>query len=170
VRLGVAAAVVDGALVRGDVEVDDGVIARVGIGGTAGTGLAVPGLVDLQVNGYAGIDVLDAEPGELVEMGRSLARDGVLGYQPTLVTAATERMLGALTTIGQAAGLGGPAEIVGAHLEGPFLSPARAGAHPVEWLRRPDVDALAPFLVRGCAVTTMTIAPELDGAADVGAG
>ena len=52
---------VDGALLRGDVEVDAGVIARVGIGGTAGTGLAVPGLVDLQVNGYAGIDVLDAE-------------------------------------------------------------------------------------------------------------
>ena len=57
-RLGVAAAVVDGALVRGDVEVADGVVAAVGLEGGDGSGLAVPGLVDLQVNGFAGVDFL----------------------------------------------------------------------------------------------------------------
>jgi N-acetylglucosamine-6-phosphate deacetylase len=165
VKLGVAAAVVGGALVRGDVEVREGTIARVGVG-AGGSGLAIPGLVDLQVNGYAGVDVLTAEPGELVEMGRALARDGVLAYQPTVITAAPDLMRGALATIGQAALLGGDAEIVGAHLEGPYLSPARPGAHPREWLRLPDVDSLASFLASGCAVTTVTLAPELDGAAD----
>ena len=59
-RLGVAAAVVDGALVRGDVEVADGVVRAVGLAG-GGSGLAIPGLVDLQVNGYAGVDVARAE-------------------------------------------------------------------------------------------------------------
>ena len=51
--------------------------------------------------------------------------------------------------------------ILGAHLEGPFLSEDRAGAHPVEHLRRPDLDLLASFLLGGCAVTTVTLAPEL---------
>jgi N-acetylglucosamine-6-phosphate deacetylase len=166
VRLGVAAAIVDGALVRGDVEVADGLVVEVGLCDGGGRGLAIPGLVDLQVNGYAGVNVLDAEPGELVEMGRALARDGVLAYQPTVISAPLERMRGALATIGQAAELGGPALVVGAHLEGPFLSPAYAGAHPVEWLREPDVDVLAALLVSGCRVTMVTLAPELEGATD----
>ena len=165
-RLGVAAAIVDGALVRGDVEVADGVVATVGLD-RGGRGLAIPGIVDLQVNGYAGVDVLRAEPGELLELGRALARDGVLAYQPTLISAPPETLRDALSTIGQAAALGGPATIVGAHLEGPFLSPARHGAHPPQWLRGPDVDLLASFLLSGCAVTTLTIAPELDGADEV---
>lgn len=165
-RLGVSAAVVNGALVRGDVDVGDGVVHEVGLPG-GGSGIAIPGLVDLQVNGYAGIDVLAAEPGELVEMGRALARDGVLWYQPTLVTAAADDTRGALTSIGQATSLGGPARIIGAHLEGPFLSPLRAGAHPASLLRDPDLDLMASFLVSGCPVTTVTLAPELDEADEV---
>jgi N-acetylglucosamine-6-phosphate deacetylase len=165
-RLGVAAAVVDGVLVRGDVEIADGLVTSVGRSG-GGSGLAIPGLVDLQVNGYAGIDVLDAEPGELVELGRALARDGVLAYQPTLVTAPAEKLLDALGTIGLALTLPGPATILGAHLEGPFLSPLRTGAHPNEALRRPSVDLLASFLGAGCPVTMVTLAPELDDAADL---
>jgi N-acetylglucosamine-6-phosphate deacetylase len=166
VRLGVAAAIVDGGLVRGDVEVVDGRVAACGLAG-GGNGLAVAGLVDLQVNGYAGVDVLTAEPGELVDMGRALARDGVLWYQPTLITSGTEQALGALHTIGQAMDLGGPARILGAHLEGPFLSKTRAGAHPAALLRRPDLDAVAALLLAGCPVTMMTLAPELDDAVDV---
>ncbi len=165
-RLGVAAAVVDGALVRGDVEIADGVVAAVGVAGD-GRGLAVPGFVDLQVNGYAGVDVLAAEPGELVEMGRSLARSGVLWYQPTLITSLLDDSLDALQAIGQALELPGPAWILGAHLEGPFLSPEQAGAHPVELLRQPDLDMLAAFLLAGCPVTMVTLAPELDDAVDV---
>lgn len=151
---------------RGDVEVRDGVVAAVGLE-RGGRGLAIPGMVDLQVNGYAGVDVLRAEPGELLELGQALARAGVLAYQPTLISAPPETLREALTAIGQAAALGGSATIIGAHLEGPFLSPVRHGAHPLRWLRDPDVDLLASFLASGCAVTTLTIAPELDGADDV---
>ena len=165
-RLGVAAAVVDGALVRGDVEVEDGLVVAVGLA-HPGRGLAIPGLVDLQVNGYAGVDVLAAEPGEIVELGRALARDGVLWYAPTLITSPLEEMIDALHTIGLALELGGPARILGAHLEGPFLSPARAGVHPQEYLCRPDLDVTAAFLLAGCPVTMITLAPELEDAVDV---
>jgi N-acetylglucosamine-6-phosphate deacetylase len=159
VKLGVAAAVVDGLLVRGDVEIDAGRIAAVGL--PAGrSGLAIPGLVDLQVNGFRGIDVLQATVDEILALGVELTRAGVLWYQPTLITAPPELMRLALATIGES--VGGPgARILGAHLEGPFLSEKRAGAHPVEHLRSPDLDLLASFLLAGCAITTVTLAPEL---------
>jgi N-acetylglucosamine-6-phosphate deacetylase len=165
VRLGVAAAVVDGTLVRGDVNIENGRLAAVGLAG-GGSGIAVPGLVDLQVNGFRGIDVLQATSDELETLGVELARSGVLWYQPTLVTAPPDLTRLALATIGSAAG-GPGARILGAHLEGPFLSPARAGAHPVHLLREPDLDLLASFLVAGCAVGTVTLAPELPRAGEL---
>ena len=61
-KLGVEAAVVDGILVPGDVELDDGRIARVGLASRNGRGVAAPGFVDLQVNGFGGIDFLDSTP------------------------------------------------------------------------------------------------------------
>jgi N-acetylglucosamine-6-phosphate deacetylase len=164
VKLGVAAAVVDGSLVRGDVEVHEGRIAAVGLR-DGGAGLAIPGLVDLQVNGFDGIDVLQATSDEILALGSKLARTGVLWYQPTLITAPEELTRLALATIGEGVGstetTNGSAHILGVHLEGPFLSADQAGAHPVEHLRRPDLDLLASFLLGGCAVTTVTLAPEL---------
>ena len=55
-RLGVAKALVDGEWVDGDVEVRDGRVAAVGVGAPGGSRIAVPGFVDLQVNGFAGVD------------------------------------------------------------------------------------------------------------------
>jgi N-acetylglucosamine-6-phosphate deacetylase len=163
-RLGVAAAVVDGSLVPGDVEVHEGRIAAVGLPGGR-SGLAIPGLVDLQVNGFRGIDVLQATSDEILALGVELAGTGVLWYQPTLITAPAELTRLALASIGESVGdrstQGSGASILGAHLEGPFLSEERAGAHPVEHLRSPDLDLLASFLLAGCAVTTVTLAPEL---------
>ncbi len=164
-NLGVAAAVVDGILVRGDVEVDDGRIVAVGRPGGR-SGLAIPGLVDLQVNGFLGIDVLQATSDEMLALGIELARTGVLWYQPTLITAPDELTRLALATIGDSLGNRG-ARILGVHLEGPFLSEERAGAHPREYLRSPDLDLLASFLLAGCAVTTVTLAPELPRAGEL---
>lgn len=165
VRLGVAAAVVDGTLVRGDIEIDGGEIVAVGLSGGL-SGLAVPGLVDLQVNGFRGIDVLGATSDEILSLGVELARTGVLWYQPTLVTAPPELTRLALATIGES--VDGPgARILGAHLEGPFLARERAGAHPARLLREPNLDLLASYLVAGCAVTTVTLAPELPRAGEL---
>lgn len=164
-KLGVAAAVVDGSLIGGDVEVDEGRVAAVGLRGGR-SGIAIPGLVDLQVNGFHGVDVLQASSDELMTLGVELARTGVLWYQPTLITAPADLTLRALATIGDAAGRDstGGAHILGAQLEGPFLSEQRAGAHPVEHLRSPDLDLLVSFLGGGCPITTVTLAPELPGA------
>ncbi|HTW09505.1 MAG TPA: N-acetylmuramic acid 6-phosphate etherase [Acidimicrobiales bacterium] len=171
-RLGVGRAFVGGRLVPGDVEVADGRVSALGLSG-GGTAIAAPGFVDLQVNGYAGVDCASASLDDMLAMSLALAGHGVTAYQPTLisgdpgVTAASTAVISEFADQQRerpAAARG--ARVVGVHLEGPFLSPERPGAHPVEHLRRPDL-ALVERLVRAGRVTMMTIAPELPGATEV---
>jgi len=163
VRLGVAAAVVDGVLLRGDVEVADGRIAAVGLNGAGGSGTAIPGLVDLQVNGFGGVDFASADTAAYRRAGETLLECGVTAYQPTLITAPEDELVAALAEVPREPD--GP-RIVGAHLEGPFLSPLRLGAHPVAARREPDVGLLERLLDAG-PVSEMTLAPELDGALEL---
>jgi N-acetylglucosamine-6-phosphate deacetylase len=162
-RLGVAAALVGGELLDGDVEVVDGLVAAVGLGAPHGSKIAAPGFVDLQINGYAGIDF--SAPGEdgYAVAGAALLRAGVTAFQPTIVTAGIDSMLDSLARVPAADP--GP-RLIGAHLEGPFLSPARPGAHDKSALRPPDLALLDKLLAAG-PVTQMTLAPELPGALDL---
>lgn len=165
-RLGVRAAFVGGTLVPGDVAVRGGEIVAVGLSGP-GSGYAIPGFVDAQVNGYAGIDVLDADADALLSMGRSLLVDGVMAYQPTLITSELSQLRRAAAQIAAATQhTGRHATVLGIHLEGPFLAPARAGTHPVDRLRSPDLGLLAELLGIG-DVTMVTIAPELPGSIEL---
>ena len=131
-RLGVAAALVGGELVAGDVSVEDGRIEGVGLPG-AGTGTAVPGFVDVQVNGFAGVDFLTASPADYVTAAEALAATGVTAYLPTFITAPPDAYRDGLAMLADAPG------VIGAHLEGPFLSPDWPGAHPPHHLRAPDL-------------------------------
>ncbi len=164
-RLGVGAAFVEGRLVPGDVSIADGQIEAVGLGGS-GRGTALPGLVDLQVNGFGGVDLLRADAEDVLELGRGLARSGVTSYQPTLITSPPDQTRQAMRAIEEARRRregGDGARVLGTHLEGPFLSPRRAGTHPEDELRLPDLALLGELLAAG-EVTTMTLAPELPGA------
>ena len=76
-RLGVEAAVVDGVLLRGDVEVADGRIVAVGVNAGNGSGIAIPGLVDLQVNGFGGVDFATADTAGYRRAGEALLEHGV---------------------------------------------------------------------------------------------
>ncbi|MET1073812.1 MAG: N-acetylglucosamine-6-phosphate deacetylase [Umezawaea sp.] len=162
-----AGALVDGAYRRGDVDVDrtTGRIAAVGLR-EPGRGIAVPGLVDLQVNGFAGVDFLTADVDAYAHAGAALARTGVVAYQPTLITSAVEQTVAAIATADKARVNTSGARILGVHLEGPFLSPRRPGTHPVDLLRSPDVALLQRLLDAG-SVTQVTLAPELPGALDL---
>jgi N-acetylglucosamine-6-phosphate deacetylase len=152
--------------VRGDVAIVGDRISAVGLSGS-GSGLAIPALVDAQVNGYGGVDVMTAEPEELIALGEALLRDGVIAYQPTLITGDPALVCAALERI---AALGDPgargASVIGTHLEGPFLAPARAGTHPVQHLRPPSVELLDRMLAMG-GVRMLTLAPELPGALEL---
>lgn len=164
-RLGVAAAVVDDAIVPGDVAIDraDGTVAAVSIQPPGAHGLAAPGFIDLQVNGFAGVDFTEADSDAYAHVGRTMAATGVTSYQPTLVSLPLDTYASALERMADArrADVPGP-RILGAHLEGPFLSPVRAGAHDPNNIVEPDL-ALADRLLDAGPVRHMTIAPERPG-------
>lgn len=159
-RLGVGAALVRGELVAGDVSVEEGRVREVGLAGGASGLIAIPGLIDIQANGYGGVDFLSAGTEDYRSAGEALLLAGVTAYQPTFITAAETTTIEALRAL--PSGGSGP-RVLGAHLEGPFLSPERPGMHPLEHLRAADVKVLDRLLDAG-NVTEMTLAPELPGA------
>jgi len=159
-RLGVGAALVDGTLVPGDVEVADGQIAAVGLESANGNGVASPGFVDLQVNGFAGVDFFSANAEGYRRAGKALLECGVTSYQPTFITSPEEELVAALAEVPQN---GAAPRVLGAHLEGPFISPERLGTHPAESRRDPDRALLERLLAAG-PVSHVTLAPELPGA------
>jgi N-acetylglucosamine-6-phosphate deacetylase len=163
-RLGVEAALVDGALVRGDVDIADGRIAATGLNGHPGKGIAAPGFVDLQVNGFGGIDFLSADRPAYEQAGEALLRTGVTAYQPTFITSPEAELEAALRELPQD-GNGAP-HVLGAHLEGPFIAPRRLGSHPIAARRDPDVELLKRLLEAG-RVAHVTLAPELPGALEL---
>jgi len=163
-RLGVEAALVGGELVLGDVEVADGTIAAYGLASANGRGIAVPGFVDLQVNGFAGVDFLAADADGYARAGEALLKTGVTAYVPTFITAEEAQLVNALHAVPTTQETG--PRILGVHLEGPFLSSRRLGAHPPAARRDPDV-MLAARLLEAGPVVLMTIAPELPGAPEL---
>jgi N-acetylglucosamine-6-phosphate deacetylase len=162
-KLGVEAALVGSRIVQGDVEVVDGTIAAYGVGAGNGRGLAVPGFLDLQVNGFAGVDLSGADADGYRRVGDALLETGVTAYLPTFISAPEEQLVAALR--GVPIDTGGP-RILGAHLEGPFIAKTRLGIHPAAARRDPDVALLERLLAAG-PVRLMTLAPELDGAGEL---
>jgi N-acetylglucosamine-6-phosphate deacetylase len=139
-----------------------------------------PGGVDLQINGALGLafpDLAIAHLPTLEKICDDLWQQGVDGFCPTLVTTSVNNIHRALATIatfmqqrGDRSGtfLGRTAEMLGVHLEGPFLNPEKRGAHPAEYLRSPTLNELKQVLGDyGQWVNVMTLAPELDETGDV---
>jgi N-acetylglucosamine-6-phosphate deacetylase len=149
-----------------------------------GDNLIAPGYVDLHIHGSSGYDVMDDAPEALPAIERLLARHGVTSYFPTTVTADFDSTLRALELLADAieecerdsertaeqknAKRAGRALPLGIHLEGPFISHARRGAHPSENLLPPKLETFERFwqAARG-RIRMMTIAPELDGAIEL---
>ncbi len=136
----------------------------------------LPGFIDLQINGAYGIDVMSASAGDLLTLAARLAREGVTAWLPTVITAPLDIIERADRAIGEAMAAQAEAErttggsqpagaaILGMHLEGPFISPRRLGAHPPI-----PLEPRGPALRRILGLRTprlITLAPELPGALD----
>jgi len=170
---------------------ESGTITEVGAGPPPGpadvefaTGFLLPGLVDLQVNGYFGIELGDAEPVGWAEVVRRLPETGTTAFLPTFITSPVEQLVAALRgTAGFAPELAGPAKadrvaggaaparvpagarVLGVHLEGPFIAASRRGAHNPAWIIPPDEKTISALLAAGAGlVRVVTLAPEIDGA------
>jgi len=129
-----------------------------------------PGLIDIQVNGYMGVDFSDQEltREQMLEATRALWKEGVTSYYPTVITRDQERLeksfsLLAETLNDELMGM----SIPGFHLEGPYLSPVQGyrGAHPEEHIRLPDWEEFTALqeAAKG-GIRLITVAPEMEGA------
>jgi N-acetylglucosamine-6-phosphate deacetylase len=128
----------------------------------------LPGFVDLHVHGGGGAQCNTADADEVRRVARFHARHGTTSLLATTVAAPVDRLLAALQAIGAAAAApaDGCAEVLGAHLEGPFLSPRWPGAMDARHFAAPDL-ALADRLLAGGVARMLSLAPELAGAPEL---
>lgn len=161
------------------VTVEDGIITRIASRAEAevpfghhvdfdGCTLA-PTFFDVHIHGSAGHDVMEATPAAFTTIGHFLGRHGVGAYLPTTVTAPLDATLRSLA--GMAKFMGSVkygARPLGIHIEGPFLSPHKKGAHPANLLLTPSVELFdRMWQAAEGTIRLMTIAPELPGAEEV---
>ena len=152
-------------------------------------GFLLPGFVDLQVNGYYGVELGDADPSGWATVARRLPETGTTAFLPTFITSPVDETIASLRRAAAfAPGMAGPvvagpvvaspvvaspvvantaaqARVLGVHLEGPFIARNRCGAHNPAWITTPDPVTINAFLDAGSGlVRVLTLAPEIDGA------
>lgn len=133
---------------------------------------AAPGFVDMHIHGAGGHDVMEPSPEAVGRVATTVTRFGTTTFLATTVTASPEDTCRSLEILASAArrgpvgANGAPAaELAGIHFEGPFISPARRGVHPPEWIAAPSLPLLERLLgAAGDAARVLTLAPELPGA------
>lgn len=135
------------------------------------TGCVVaPGFIDTHVHGGLGHNFMEGTPEALAGISTYLARGGTTACLATTTSAPLEAIVRALANIAEArnAPRPGQVEILGAHMEGPFINPNKAGAQATQYVRPPSTADLAAIRdAAGDALRVVTIAPELPGAQEV---
>jgi N-acetylglucosamine-6-phosphate deacetylase len=125
-----------------------------------------PGWIDLQVNGFAGVDYNSpgASHADIARSIRAILQTGVTRFYPTVITGPPDNMIGALSNLAEAREASWEGAAMEAfHLEGPYISPEDGprGAHPERWVRPPDLDEFQRFqeAARG-NIRLVTLSPE----------
>jgi N-acetylglucosamine-6-phosphate deacetylase len=132
---------------------------------------AIPGFVDVHIHGAGGHDVMEGSDEALATVARTVARHGTTSLVATTVTASPEDTCRSVEGIARFIAAQHEtdeprAEVLGIHYEGPFISPARRGVHPKEWIQLPSAELLEKLLHAASGnARILTIAPELLGAA-----
>ena len=110
-----------------------------------------PGLVDVHIHGYGGDDVSDDQPDGVRRMARRLLENGVTSFLPTTLTVAWDRLesicinMRGLNQESAQDDFPG-AQILGVHLEGPFINPAYKGAQNPDYILAPDAERILPLV------------------------
>jgi N-acetylglucosamine-6-phosphate deacetylase len=169
-------AYVDGALrediliaVEGAVIVDVAQTAHVPAEAERVGGIVVPGFVDVHVHGGDGADFMDADEESIERIVAFHAKHGTTALAATTLSASRADLHTAVETLRRVAAYGpAGAEIVGIHLEGPFINEARAGAQDRASIRVADIHELAALIAEAPRMRwIVTIAPEVEGARDL---
>lgn len=129
-----------------------------------GTNLnVIPGFIDGHIHGANGADVMDATEAAIDTMASVLPAEGTTSFLATTITQSPENTAHALTNIATYNNKPGQADMVGVHLEGPFIEKNRAGAQPIQYIIEPDIEQFKHWQnLSGHKIKTITLAPEHD--------
>lgn len=128
-----------------------------------------PGLIDIQINGYMGVDFTDTTltQEDMIEVTQALWATGVTSYLPTVITNSDEVLQGSFKRLGKFSRNPLIAKsIPGFHLEGPYISPEKGfrGAHLEKYIRRANWDEFMNYVeLSGDMISLVTVAPEFEG-------
>jgi N-acetylglucosamine-6-phosphate deacetylase len=134
--------------------------------------LTLPGFIDLQVNGYAGINFHSPATtvDDILNITETLTNEGTIGFLPTITTGPREEIEHCINTIAKAINKQGKyGHILGIHLEGPFISPEYGyrGAHPELSITPPDLNWFNKLQkISEDSIRILTLSPEIDNAAE----
>ncbi|NVM52315.1 MAG: amidohydrolase family protein [Candidatus Helarchaeota archaeon] len=132
----------------------------------------IPGFVDLQVNGFKGIDFSDPnlKLEDIFFVSKHLAKHGILGFCPTIISSPLEVYEHNLPLIAEALQSKDGAQILGIHLEGPFINPEYGprGVHPEDCIILPSIEIFEQFRTwSDDNIAILTLAPEREGALEL---
>ena len=128
-----------------------------------------PGFIDVHIHGAAGYDTMDGTFKAINEIAKAIAKHGTTSFTPTTMTVASEDILQSMKVIKEAKlnGTDG-ANVLGAHLEGPFISPKAIGAQNPKYVLAPSIENFNKIVGDyEDAVVSITLAPEVDGAEEL---
>ncbi len=122
-----------------------------------------PGFIDIHIHGCCGYDTMDSDDNSLLNISKSLPSTGVTSFLPTTMTMSQKDIEAALNRIRKLKGYGEGAEILGCHLEGPFINSEYRGAQDGRYIQSIDFKSIESYTD---IIKIITFAPELKGSAD----
>ena len=128
----------------------------------------VPGYIDIHIHGGGGSDVMDGEYEAIKQVATTHSRFGTTAFLPTTMTMSKDKIIRSLRSICEAVKKGtAGAEILGIHLEGPYINPEKKGAQKEEDIKKISLEEFLEFnQASGNLIRLVTIAPEMPGAID----
>ncbi|WP_155590742.1 N-acetylglucosamine-6-phosphate deacetylase [Lysinibacillus cavernae] len=121
----------------------------------------LPGFIDMHIHGSAQMDTMDASDEGLHIMAKSLLKEGTTSFLATTMTQSYDNIERAIANVAQFQPQLDEAEVLGIHIEGPFVSKNRAGAQPLDYIVQPDIDVWTKWQeLSGNKIKQITLAPE----------
>ena len=132
--------------------------------------VVLPGFIDQHIHGAAGADAMDGTTDALKTIANAIASEGTTAFLATTMTQSPENILKAMSAVKDymAKNCDSGAEVLGIHLEGPFISTKHIGAQPLEYVAKPEISVFDKYNnASGNAIKIVSLAPEVDGASEL---
>ena len=132
--------------------------------------IVVPGFIDEHIHGASGSDGMDGTTNDISTIANTLVKEGTTAFLVTTMTQSVDNIRKALNAVNEYIDgrFDTSAQVLGVHLEGPFISTKHVGAQPIEYVQAPSVEAFKVFeKAAGGHIRIVTLAPEVDGAEEL---